>query len=301
MPREARWIALITSRPWVSFDRQAVAPNESIWLHSAAVGRLASTTRRVSGCAWWSSKTSAGVRSEPKLRTNTCGLVLADRAARPPTGGTPSATSERLASSAISCVSPIATRSSNLPSATVTGWAMAVRDYRGRRRGRQVTPWPTRRSPAAGEAGSRRRAHDVRTTCKGGLGYALPREPASHRPVFSLTGLLASISWKWRSPAVTGRSRSGWSGCSADRGAEVRALIRNPEHSADVRAAGAEPVECDLEADFDVAPLIAGVDAVVFAAGAGPGSGADRKWSRRPRRRDQADRGLQGGAASTAT
>ena len=60
---------------------------------------------------------------------------------------------------------------------------------------------------------------------------------------------------------------------------EVRSLIRNPEHSADVRAAGAEPVECDLEADFDVAPLIAGVDAVVFAAGAGPGSGADRKWS----------------------
>jgi uncharacterized protein YbjT (DUF2867 family) len=65
----------------------------------------------------------------------------------------------------------------------------------------------------------------------------------------------------------------------ADRGAEVRALIRNPDHSADVRAAGAEPVECDLEADFDVSPLIAGVDAVVFAAGAGPGSGPERKWS----------------------
>jgi uncharacterized protein YbjT (DUF2867 family) len=56
-------------------------------------------------------------------------------------------------------------------------------------------------------------------------------------------------------------------------------LIRNPEHSADVRAAGAEPIECDLEADFDIAPLIAGVDAVVFAAGAGPGSGPERKWS----------------------
>jgi uncharacterized protein YbjT (DUF2867 family) len=60
---------------------------------------------------------------------------------------------------------------------------------------------------------------------------------------------------------------------------EVRSLIRNPDHSADVRAVGAEPIECDLEADFDVAPLIAGVDAVVFAAGAGPGSGPERKWS----------------------
>ena len=37
------------SRASVSFDRQAVAPNESIWLHSAAVGRLASTTMRVVG------------------------------------------------------------------------------------------------------------------------------------------------------------------------------------------------------------------------------------------------------------
>ena len=64
-------MALITSRPWVSLDRQAVAPNESIWLHSAAVGRLASTTSRVAGCAWWSWNTSAGVRSEPKLRTTT--------------------------------------------------------------------------------------------------------------------------------------------------------------------------------------------------------------------------------------
>ena len=40
------------SRASVSFDRQAVAPNESIWLHSPAVGLLASTTMRVSGCAW---------------------------------------------------------------------------------------------------------------------------------------------------------------------------------------------------------------------------------------------------------
>jgi uncharacterized protein YbjT (DUF2867 family) len=62
------------------------------------------------------------------------------------------------------------------------------------------------------------------------------------------------------------------------RGDTVRALIRNPDHAADVSAAGAQAVVCDLEApDADVAAAIAGTDAVVFAAGAGPGSGAERK------------------------
>jgi uncharacterized protein YbjT (DUF2867 family) len=65
---------------------------------------------------------------------------------------------------------------------------------------------------------------------------------------------------------------------SAD-GDAVRSMIRRPEHADDVRSAGGEPVECDLEAaDVDaVAAAIAGDDAVVFAAGAGPGSGAARK------------------------
>jgi uncharacterized protein YbjT (DUF2867 family) len=63
----------------------------------------------------------------------------------------------------------------------------------------------------------------------------------------------------------------------ADRGDRVRGLIRNPDHAADLEAAGAEPVVCDLEGDDDVAAAIAGADAVVFAAGAGPGSGAERK------------------------
>lgn len=65
------------------------------------------------------------------------------------------------------------------------------------------------------------------------------------------------------------------------RGDRVRGLIRNPAHADDLRADGSEPVVCDLEqatAD-DVAQAIAGADAVVFAAGAGPGSGAERKWS----------------------
>lgn len=64
-----------------------------------------------------------------------------------------------------------------------------------------------------------------------------------------------------------------------ERGDDVRSLIRRPEHADDVREAGGEPVVCDLEAvDADaVAEAIAGADAVVFAAGAGPGSGPERK------------------------
>lgn len=64
-----------------------------------------------------------------------------------------------------------------------------------------------------------------------------------------------------------------------ERGDRVRALIRKPEHEDDLRADGAEPVLCDLEAaePGQVAEAIEGADAVVFAAGAGPGSGAARK------------------------
>ncbi|MFI5956871.1 NAD(P)H-binding protein [Cryptosporangium sp. NPDC051539] len=56
-------------------------------------------------------------------------------------------------------------------------------------------------------------------------------------------------------------------------------IIRNPDHVADVEAAGAEAVVLDLEkASVDeVAAIVRGADAVVFAAGAGPGSGAARK------------------------
>lgn len=61
------------------------------------------------------------------------------------------------------------------------------------------------------------------------------------------------------------------------RGDRVRALIRNPDHAPDVSAAGAEPVVADMEALNDVSGFVAGADAVVFAAGAGPGSGPERK------------------------
>ncbi|MBF6141061.1 NAD(P)H-binding protein [Nocardia farcinica] len=64
-------------------------------------------------------------------------------------------------------------------------------------------------------------------------------------------------------------------------GHRVRSLIRNPEHTGDVAATGAEPVLLDLEqADVtEVAAALAGADAAVFAAGAGPGSGAARKYT----------------------
>ncbi|GLW08191.1 hypothetical protein Misp01_33210 [Microtetraspora sp. NBRC 13810] len=63
------------------------------------------------------------------------------------------------------------------------------------------------------------------------------------------------------------------------RGDEVASLIRNPAHEADVVAAGGRPVLCDLEKATvpEVAAHVEGADAVVFAAGAGPGSGAARK------------------------
>ena len=65
----------------------------------------------------------------------------------------------------------------------------------------------------------------------------------------------------------------------SERGDDVRSLIRNPDHADDVRDAGGDPVVCDLEEADDalVANAVRGADAVVFAAGAGPGSGPQRK------------------------
>jgi uncharacterized protein YbjT (DUF2867 family) len=61
------------------------------------------------------------------------------------------------------------------------------------------------------------------------------------------------------------------------RGERVRGLIRNPEHAVDLETSGAEPVVCDMEGEDDLAPFVEGADAIVFAAGAGPGSGPARK------------------------
>ena len=63
------------------------------------------------------------------------------------------------------------------------------------------------------------------------------------------------------------------------RGDAVVGIVRNPDHEADVVADGMEAVVLDLESATvdDVSAAVAGADAVVFAAGAGPGSGAARK------------------------
>jgi uncharacterized protein YbjT (DUF2867 family) len=65
----------------------------------------------------------------------------------------------------------------------------------------------------------------------------------------------------------------------AARGDTVIGLVRNPDHVGDVRAAGGDGLALDLESTpvEEVAAAVAGADALVFAAGAGPGSGAARK------------------------
>lgn len=65
----------------------------------------------------------------------------------------------------------------------------------------------------------------------------------------------------------------------SERGDTAVGLIRNPDHVADVEATGAQAVVVDLETATaaDIASHVQGADAVVFAAGAGPGSGAARK------------------------
>jgi uncharacterized protein YbjT (DUF2867 family) len=63
----------------------------------------------------------------------------------------------------------------------------------------------------------------------------------------------------------------------AARGDRVRGIIRDPAHAADLEADGAEPVVLDMEEAEDLTEAVRGADAVVFAAGAGPGSGPERK------------------------
>jgi uncharacterized protein YbjT (DUF2867 family) len=62
----------------------------------------------------------------------------------------------------------------------------------------------------------------------------------------------------------------------ADRGDSPRGIIRNTDQASDLEAIGALPIVLDIEAK-EIDDAAAGADAVVFAAGAGPGSGAARK------------------------
>jgi nucleoside-diphosphate-sugar epimerase len=63
------------------------------------------------------------------------------------------------------------------------------------------------------------------------------------------------------------------------RGDTVTGIVRDPDHSADLVADGVTPAVLDLESTSvdDLAAVVSGADAVVFAAGAGPGSGVARK------------------------
>ena len=65
----------------------------------------------------------------------------------------------------------------------------------------------------------------------------------------------------------------------SDAGHEPVGLVRNPDHLSDLARLGARGEVVDLErATVDqLAAAVAGADAVVFAAGAGPGSTAGRK------------------------
>lgn len=63
----------------------------------------------------------------------------------------------------------------------------------------------------------------------------------------------------------------------ADRGDSPRGIIRKTEQAHDLEEIGAEPIVLDIENVDDISDALAGADAVVFAAGAGPGSGPARK------------------------
>src|SRR5215203_212205 len=60
-------------------------------------------------------------------------------------------------------------------------------------------------------------------------------------------------------------------------GHRARGLIRKPEQAADLEAVGAVAILGDLEADASLVEYLQGADVIVFAAGAGPGSGPERK------------------------
>lgn len=62
----------------------------------------------------------------------------------------------------------------------------------------------------------------------------------------------------------------------AGAGHTGRGVIRDPDQAGGLTDIGAEPIVCDIERE-DLAGQLGGADAVVFAAGAGPGSGAERK------------------------
>jgi uncharacterized protein YbjT (DUF2867 family) len=64
-----------------------------------------------------------------------------------------------------------------------------------------------------------------------------------------------------------------------DRGDTALGIIRDPDQATELRSAGMVPLHLDVESASltDLTQAFAGLDAVVFAAGAGPGSTKKRK------------------------
>lgn len=65
-------------------------------------------------------------------------------------------------------------------------------------------------------------------------------------------------------------------GLLAGAGHRAHGIIRDPAQTGDLEAVGAEALVCDLENE-DPTGRFEGADAIVFAAGAGAGSGPERK------------------------
>jgi uncharacterized protein YbjT (DUF2867 family) len=62
-------------------------------------------------------------------------------------------------------------------------------------------------------------------------------------------------------------------------GHSVRGIIRKEEQADALKEMGVEPVVADIENETDISKSVGNADAVVFAAGAGPGSGKERKFT----------------------
>lgn len=62
-------------------------------------------------------------------------------------------------------------------------------------------------------------------------------------------------------------------------GHDVRGLVRKKDQIEELESMGVEGVLADIEKEDDISDAVGNADAVVFAAGAGPGSGAERKWT----------------------
>jgi len=64
-----------------------------------------------------------------------------------------------------------------------------------------------------------------------------------------------------------------------ENGHSVRGIIRKEQQADTLEEMGVEPQVTDIEKETDISDSVGDADAVIFAAGAGPGSGKERKYS----------------------